>query len=67
MDKNILALIKLRLQDLAMIFHALHISLPIRRFGIRIHIRDRGVDVSISENVGRHVGLGLILCMQWCL
>jgi len=67
LDYNVLALIKLRLQNLAMIFHALHISLPVRRFDIRIHTRNGGVDVPISENVGRHDELDLILCMRWYL
>jgi hypothetical protein len=49
---NVLALLKLRLQDLAMILHAFDIDLGVR---IRRLLRSGGVDVSVGEDVGRHV------------
>jgi len=48
-----LSLIKLRLQDLTMILHALDISLRIRRL-----LRSSNIDVPIGKNGGRHVKLG---------
>jgi hypothetical protein len=49
---NILALLKLALQNLAMILHALNINLDVLIRGL---LRSRGVDVSVGEDVGRHV------------
>lgn len=52
----LLALLKLRLQDLAMILHALNIWLRIQTHDL---ILCSGVDVAIGENVGRHIEFGL--------
>jgi len=51
---SILSLIKLRLQYLAMILHALNICLCLRlRSTIRTHTR--GVDVPVAEDGRRHI------------
>ena len=49
---NILALLKLALQNLAMILHALNINLGVLIRGL---LRSRSVDVAVGEDVGRHV------------
>jgi hypothetical protein len=49
---NILALFEFVLQDLAMIFHALNISLGLH---VRMLLCSGGVDVSIGEDIGRHI------------
>lgn len=56
---NLLALLELRLQHLAVILHALDIGFE---FGGLLY--SRGIDVPISENVGRHAELVLMLSLS---
>jgi hypothetical protein len=59
-ENNILSLIKLRLQYLTMILHALNICLCLLRSTIRT--RTRGVDVPIGEDGRRHIESKCVNC-----
>jgi len=54
---NSLSFLELGLQDLTMVLHALDIGLGVSRL-----LSSRGIDISVSENVGRHNGLLFRFC-----
>lgn len=62
---NALSLIKLRLQYLTMILHALNICLSFLRSTIRTGTR--GVDVPISKDGGRHIEAKSVNCFLFFL
>jgi hypothetical protein len=59
---SLLLLLKLVLQHLTVVFHALDVTLGIR-WGL---LRSSGIDIAVSEDVGRHCYVGRVVRQDIC-